>query len=284
VPLVSAGVLAVVLLGAFLHASWNALVHGSREKLLDTVLILCGAALISLALLPALGLPDPASLPWLFVSLAIHMAYFTLVIQSYRGGELSIVYPLMRGSAPALSALGTVFFLHESPPAWGWAGVGLVSGGVILLAALAWSREGSHRHALWLALANAVVIAAYTVVDARGVRLSGNAFAYTACLFVLTALLMVAAGLLIRGLPAMGGHMRQYWRRGLLGGFCTFASYGLALWAMTRAPVALVAALRETSVMFALLLAALFARERIGPGKLASVLLVAGGAALMKLA
>lgn len=103
----SAGVLAVVLLGAFLHASWNALVHGSREKLLDTVLILCGAALISLCLLPALGLPDPASLPWLFASLAIHMAYFTLVIHSYRGGELSIVYPLMRGSAPALSALGT---------------------------------------------------------------------------------------------------------------------------------------------------------------------------------
>jgi drug/metabolite transporter (DMT)-like permease len=280
----STPVLLAVLLGALLHASWNALVHGSKEKLLDTVLILWGAALLALLLLPFQGLPAAASLPWLMGSLAIHMIYFALVILSYRGGELSVVYPLMRGSAPAMSALGVLVFMHESPPALGWTGVALISAGVVLLALLAWSRGASHPRSLLMALANAAVIALYTVVDAKGARLSGNAVAYTAALFILTAPMLTLGALRLRGASVIAGHIRQYWKRGLVGGGCTMASYGLALWAMTVAPVAMVAALRETSVMFALLLGAWLAREKVGPGKIASVLMVAGGAALMKIA
>jgi drug/metabolite transporter (DMT)-like permease len=280
----STPVLMVVLLGALLHASWNALVHGSKEKLLDTVLILWGAAVLSLVLLPFEGLPSVQSLPWLLASLVIHMAYFTLVILSYRGGELSVVYPLMRGSAPAMSALGVLVFMHESPGSMGWLGVALVSAGVVMLAVLAWSRGASHPKSLLMALANAAVIAAYTVVDAQGVRSSGNAVAYTVALFLLTAPALTIGALRLRGGQAIVAHARLYWRRALIGGACTMASYGLALWAMTKAPVALVAALRETSVMFALLLGAWLAREKVGPGKIASVLMVAGGAALMKLA
>jgi drug/metabolite transporter (DMT)-like permease len=281
---VSGTVLMAVLLGAMLHASWNALVHGSREKLLDTVLILWGAALLSLLLLPGSGLPSAASLPWLIASTVIHMGYFSLVILSYRGGELSVVYPLMRGSAPAMSAFGVLIFLHESPPPAGWAGVALISTGVVLLAVLAWSRGASHPRSLLLALANAAVIAAYTVVDAKGVRLSGNAVGYNSCGFLLNAPAMTLVALHVRGAPALAAHARQYWKRGLIGGACTMTSYGLALWAMTQAPVALVAALRETSVMFALLLGAWLAREKVGVGKITCVLMVAGGAALMKLA
>lgn len=274
----------MVLLGAVLHASWNALVHGSSEKLLDTVLILWGAALLSLLTLFWTGLPSLDSLPWLIASMVIHLAYFHLVILAYRGGELSVVYPLMRGAAPAMSAFGVLIFLHESPPPAGWAGVGLVSAGVVLLSVLAWSRGASHPRSLLMALANAAVIAAYTVVDAKGARLSGNAIAYNSCTFILNAPPLTIAALYSRGGSALLAHGRQYWKRGLIGGACTMASFGLALWAMTKAPVAMVAALRETSVMFALLLGAWLAHEKVGVGKIACVLMVAGGAALMKLA
>ncbi|MDB5797389.1 MAG: Integral rane protein [Paucimonas sp.] len=279
----STEVMLLVLLGALFHASWNALVHGSTEKLLDTVLILCGSAALSLLASPWLRLPALASLPWLLASAVIHMAYFALVIKSYRSGELSIVYPVMRGAAPALSALGVLVFMHESPGLQGWLGVALISAGIVLIAAGSWADGRSHRHSLGLALFNAAVIALYTLVDARGARLSGDALAYTGCLFVLNALAMVLAAAWLRGMPALLQHGRKHWLRGLGGGACTLASYALALWAMTRAPVALVAALRETSVVFAVLLAAVFAREKIGPWKILSIAMVAGGAVVMKL-
>jgi drug/metabolite transporter (DMT)-like permease len=281
---VSTTVLLAVLLGAMLHASWNALVHGSSEKLLDTVAILWGAALLSLLVLPWHGLPALASLPWLLASTVVHMLYFSLIILAYRGGELSVVYPLMRGAAPAMSAVGVLIFLHESPPPLGWLGVALVSGGVVLLAALAWSRGATNPRSLLMALANAAVIASYTVIDAKGARLSGNAIAYNSCTFLLNAPAMTLVALHLRGGKALVAHGRKNWLRALVGGACTMTSYGLALWAMTQAPVALVASLRETSVIFALLLGAWLAHEKVGAGKIVCVLIVASGAVIMKMA
>ena len=273
----SLGVMAIVLFAAALHAGWNALVRASSEKFQNTVLIVLGAAVWTAFLLPLAPLPAVESWPYLAASVLIHVAYFSLVAFSYQGGELSFAYPLMRGSAPALSAVAAALLLNESPSLGGWAGVLLISCGVLVLAGDSW-RSGTFRVAPALfALANAGVIVVYTLVDGQGARLSGHAFSYTGWMFLLTALLLLAISALGHGREALQC-IRWGWRRGLLGGACTLASYGLALWAMTRAPIALVAALRETSVVFAAIIAASFLKEPITRLRYASIITVSAGA------
>lgn len=275
-------VMAIVLFAAALHAGWNALVRASADKFLDTVMIVAGAGVWTALLLPLMPLPAAASWPYLAASVVIHVAYFALVAVSYRGGELSFVYPLMRGSAPALTAVAGLLLINESPSAGGWAGVLLISCGVLVLAADS-LRAGSFRIApAAFALANAGVIVIYTIIDGQGARLSGHAFSYTGWMFLLTApvLLAIAAAGQGRGI---GDRIRRGWRKGLLGGACTLASYGLALWAMTRAPIALVAALRETSVVFAVIFAAAFLKEPVTRVRYVSIVAVCAGAMAIKL-
>jgi drug/metabolite transporter (DMT)-like permease len=279
---VSAELMAVVLFGALLHAGWNALVRSAPDKLLDAVLVVSGAGALAAAGLPFLPAPLPASWPYLAASVLIHAGYFTFVALSYRASAFSFAYPLMRGTAPVLSSLA-VLWLGEVPSARGAVGVVLVSAGVLLLAADAWRQRALHAGPTALALANAGVIALYTLVDGVGVRLAGNAFSYTGWMFLLTALVMLAGALMIRG-RAAARYLRDNVPRGLAGGAATLGSYGLALWAMTQAPIALVAALRETSVVFGLLLAGLLLREPLSRLRIVSVLTVAAGAVAIRLA
>jgi drug/metabolite transporter (DMT)-like permease len=273
--------MAVVLFAAALHATWNALVRASADKFQDTVMIVLGAGVWAALLLPGLPVPAVESWPYLAASVLIHVAYFALVAFSYRSGELSFVYPLMRGSAPALTAVGGVLLLNESPSAGGWAGVLLISCGVLVLAGDSW-RAGTFRAApVMFALTTAAVIVVYTLVDGQGARLSGHAFSYTGWMFLLTAPLLLAIAAAGGGLEVLR-RIRRGWRRGLLAGACTLASYGLALWAMTRAPIALVAALRETSVVFAALIAAIFLKEAITRIRYVSIIAVCAGAIAMK--
>lgn len=271
----------VVLFAALLHAGWNAMVRASADKFIDTGLIVWGAGALTALLLPFMPLPASASWPYLAASVLIHVAYFTLVAFSYRGGDLSFVYPIMRGTAPVFSAIAAIFLLNESPSPGGWAGVLLISAGVVVLAGDSW-RAGSFRPAsAMFALTNAAVIVIYTLVDAQGARLSGHAFSYTAWMFLWTAVSSLAVFLAVRG-RGMLRHFRSGWRTGLLGGACTLASYSLALWAMTRAPVAAVAALRETSVVFAAILAACLLKESISRLRYSSIFMVSAGAIAIK--
>lgn len=276
-------VMLVVLGSALLHAGWNALVRASADKFLASLQVVCGAAGFALVLLPGLPLPAPASWPWLLASALIHVVYFTLVARAYHGAELSFAYPLMRGAAPALTALAAALLLHEAPTPGGWLGIALICAGVLALAGRAWRGSASHPGAALAALANAGVIALYTLVDGQGVRLAGHALAYTGWVFLLTAVFMLATAAMLRGravlrlAPGAG-------RTALLGGAGTLAAYSLVLWAMTLAPIALVAALRETSIVFAALIGALFLHERLGRLRLLSALLVCSGAAVLKLA
>lgn len=274
-------VLTIILFAALLHALWNALVRSSADKLHGTLLIVWSSGVLTAALLPFLPLPAMQSWPYLAASALIHVAYFSLLAFSYRQAELSVAYPIMRGTAPALTALAAALVLHESPSPGGWAGIALISLGVLVLAWSA-SRTGTLKPAsMLLALGNALVIAAYTLVDGLGVRLSGHALSYTGWIFLLTAPLMLLVALAQQG----RGVLRQSlpaWRTGLLGGACTLASYALVLWAMTRAPIALVAALRETSIVFAGLLGALFLKERIHRLRATSILMVCAGAVAIK--
>lgn len=243
--------------------------------------MVCGATLLSLPLLVWLPLPAPASWPWLLASGLIHVLYFALVARAYQGAELGLAYPLMRGTAPVLTAAAAALWLHETPTALGALGIALICAGVLALAGRAWRQGLQHPGATGAALANAGVIALYTVVDGQGVRLAGHALAYTAWLFTLTAVFTLPALLWWRGRaalrPAAGA-----WRVLLLGGAGTLGAYSLVLWAMTRAPIASVAALRETSIVFAALIGALLLKEGLGRLRLASALLVCAGAVLLR--
>jgi drug/metabolite transporter (DMT)-like permease len=279
---VSLDVMAIVLFAAALHATWNALVRASADKFQDTVLIVAGAGAGAALLLPFFPLPAAASWPYLAASVLIHVLYFLLVAFSYRVGELSFVYPLMRGSPPAMTAVAGALLINESPSFGGWAGVCLISLGVLVLAGDFW-RSGRFRATpMIFALATAAVIVVYTLIDGQGARLSGHAFSYTGWMFLLTAPLLLAIGAAGQDRRILQ-RLRPGWRRGVLGGACTLASYGLALWAMTRAPIALVAALRETSVVFAVLIAAAFLKEPITPARSVSIVLVCAGAMAIKI-
>jgi drug/metabolite transporter (DMT)-like permease len=276
-------VMAAVLFAALLHAAWNALVKSGSDKFLDTILVACGAALVAAATLPFLPLPQVASWPYIAASALVHIGYFALVAAAYRTGDLSYVYPIMRGAAPLLTALLAGFFIAEHLGGGGWCGVLLISAGILLLAVNQW-RLGRFQlaHTL-LALGNAVVICIYTLIDGIGARLSGNSASYVGWMLALDGA-MLGAYLLLRGRGVAVRQLRGRWRVGLGGGLCTWASYAIALWAMTRAPVALVAALRETSVIFGTVLAGAVLREQFGVARYAAVLLVGAGAVALKLA
>jgi drug/metabolite transporter (DMT)-like permease len=267
-------VTALVLGSALLHASWNAIIKSSRDVMLDTALVAAGAGVLALPLSASVPLPASASWPYLGASAVIHVAYFSTLVAAYRVGDLGHAYPLMRGTAPLLVALFGVALLGEHPGAAMWLGIVLISAGILSLGLLQPGR--AHRGATLWALANAAIIASYTLVDGAGARLSGTPAGYVASLFWLQGLLFVAlvAGLRKRAALDYAG---RNWQRGLGGGLCLISAYGIVLWAMTQAPVAAVAALRETSVIFAALLGSIFLKEPFGRQRLIAACTVALG-------
>jgi drug/metabolite transporter (DMT)-like permease len=265
-------VLLAVLLGAALHASWNALVKSGSDPLLDIVLI------TAVMFFP---LPRPDSWGYLAASVLIHQAYFGLLALAYQGGELSLVYPIMRGTAPAFTALAALAVLGEQPSPGEWTGIMLVSGGVWLLAADTAGPKNVRLTPVIYALLNAGVIAIGTLVDGFGARLSGNAFSYTGWMLLLTGIIIFTGSIGWRRGP-VARHVRNKWKTGVVGGACTFASYSLALWAMTHAPIALVAALRETSIVFTGLAALFVLKERFSPLRCISIAVVVAGAVAIK--
>ncbi len=274
-----ATVLLAVLCAALLHAGWNAAIKAEPDKLLASMAVSTGAAVLGAAALAVLPLPDPASWPFILASTALHVAYYQLLSHTYRQADISLAYPLMRGSAPVLVALATAWAepLH---PAQGLA-VALVCLGAV--AACFGGAGRLSRRAVGLALLTALVIAAYTLVDGLGVRRSGAPASYTASLFLLSG---IAVPLACR--RQLGGRLPAYLAArpmlALAGGAATGGSYAIVLWAMTQAPVAVVAALRETSIVFAVAIAAWVLRERVGRARVLGALLIAGGAATLRLA
>lgn len=273
-----------VLLAALLHASWNAMIKGGSDVLLDTAAIVVGAGVAAVPFLFIVPLPASASWPYIAASVATHVAYYYLMINAYRTGDLSLVYPLMRGVAPLLTGIIAIFWMQEWPGAIGWIGMGLISLGVFALA-LRPARLGpalhGHGRAVGFALTNAVVIATYTIIDGSGARLAGDAWAYIVWLFALDALPFTAYMLVTRG-ASFGRAMAARGRRGLIGGGLSAAAYAISVWAMTKAPVALVASLRETSVLFATLIGARLLKEHLTPRRWAGIGAVVIGVLALK--
>jgi drug/metabolite transporter (DMT)-like permease len=277
------GITLAVLGAGLLHASWNALLKSAPggDALLDTATVVAGSSVWGCLVVPFVGFPANAAWPYMALSAVIHFGYYLTLAGAYRTGDLSFAYPLMRGSAPLIVALLGIAFLGELPTLPMAIGIVLICLGIVSIAFVGRVREHPRSAAYW-AFANAGLIALYTLVDATGARASGNAAAYVSWLIFLEGLPFLFWVFARRGKAAVR-YVQASAYRGLIGGACSLAAYGIVLWAMTRAPVAAVAALRETSVLFAALMGSLWLKEGFGLPRLAGAASVVLGIAALKL-
>jgi drug/metabolite transporter (DMT)-like permease len=269
-------VFAAVLIAAAAHAGWNAAIKRGIDPLVTTVVIAVGAAVVALPMMVVFGLPLAAARPWVIASVFVHLGYFAGLSAAYRAGEMSQVYPIARGSAPLLTAVISTAWLGERLGGVEWLGLLCVVLGVLMLSLRGGGFARLDRRAVGYALFTAVTVCAYSVIDGVGVRAAGDAAAYSAALFLGNGVIMAIYGLGRCGrkifTEALAG-----WGKMLAGGGLQVGSYSVALWAMTVAPIAIVAALRETSVLFGAMIAIVILKEPLRlPRVLAAVLIVTG--------
>ena len=269
----------LVLLAALMHALWSIVLKLTGEAKANITVFMAGSSILALAGIPFQSLPSLASLPFLLISVIVQVIYMVLVGVVYQKGDVSQSYPVMRGVAPLFVALFSGPILGEKLSIIAWCGVILISSGVLTLALEAVRRSDKIGPSIIpLSLLTAAFIALYTLLDGIGVRLSGAPVSYILWIFFLIGLVKVVFELLNhKTRPQFLTHFQRYWSIGLVGGFLSLGSYGLALWTMTKLPVALVAALRESAIVFAVILSYFVLREHVSPPRfIASIIIVLG--------
>ncbi|TFI57466.1 EamA family transporter [Sphingomonas parva] len=277
----TAPVFFAVLFAALLHASWNAVVKLGLDRFASMLVMALMQSGIALLLTPFFAPPAAAAMPWLLLGSALHTGYKLFLIRAYSHGDLSEVYPVSRGTAPLIVADVGLVALGETMTPGRYAAIAAIAGGILLMAG--GGRGGASRRALAWALGTACFTAGYTMADGIGARLAQSVSGFALLLFVIDGLAMMTAGTVVRGPRAIGEAVAAAWRPGLATGAMSLGSYWIAIWAFTQAPLALVAALRETSVLFALLIGALFLGERVGPRRWLAAGLIGTGIVLIRL-
>ncbi|WP_329622990.1 DMT family transporter [Streptomyces sp. NBC_01255] len=267
-----------VIVAAVTHASWNAIAHHIKDQLLSFTLISGGGALLGLVTAVFVPLPAAGAWPYLISSALLHVGYYALLMRSFTLGDFGQMYPIARGTAPLVVTVLAAVFLDEVPGGWQLLGVAVACAGLTGLAL--WGIRGKDTRPHWPALlaagATGLSIALYTVVDGVGVRASGTALGYIAWLVALQGL-VVPAYALWRRRGALVPQLRPYAARGALGAVLSVSAYALVLWAQTKAPLAPIAALRESSIIVGAAIGALFFKERFGgPRVVAAGLMVVG--------
>ncbi|MEZ5925533.1 MAG: DMT family transporter [Hyphomicrobiaceae bacterium] len=275
-------VFAAVLVGAACHAGWNTAVKLRLDPLTAISGLAAAAGVAAIPLVIAFGIPAAPSWPYLAASVALHIVYNAALSEAYRAGDLGQVYPIARGAAPVMTALIGTLWLGETLGLSGWLGVVIITTGILLLSLRGGQALDSDRRAVGFALLTALSITAYSLADGLGGRLSGSPHAYTAWLFLIDGIVMAIYGSWRQGAQLLRA-ARVNWRVMLLGGILSIASYWIAIWAMTQAPIGLVAALRETSVVFGAFFAWLLLKEPLRAVRIASACLVALGAIFIRL-
>lgn len=271
----------LVLCSALLHAIWNAFLHVSEDRLvqLGTMSLPYFAfGVAGVVLLPA---PAPAAWPYIVASATLEVAYCFTLARAYRSGEFGQIYPIARGISPLLVSVLALAFLHEQPTPFGFAGIALVSFGIMSLAlrrGFRFSGEG-----VPFALLTGVFIAAYSICDGIGSRVSGSALGYIAWVYVLWSVPQFVLVCAVRGGPRAVLASRTALTQGAIAGTISLAAYGIVILAYRYLPVGTVSALRETSSIFAVAIGWLVMRERPGAQRLAACALVVVGAALIRL-
>jgi drug/metabolite transporter (DMT)-like permease len=272
-----------VLVAALLHASWNLLVKLDLDRFLALLLISCVMVVMGAVMLSVFPWPKAESYPYIIASGLLHTGYNIFLARSYRTGDLSQVYPIARGTAPLLTFIGAWVLAGEAVTGFGALGILLLVAGIWLTA-----RPGSRSIrldglTLFFALGTSGFIAAYTLVDGLGARLSGSASAYAGMLFVLDGVFMIIAALIMRG-PKVFAQVLPSWKSGVTAALFSGAAYWIVIWAMSLAPIAAVAALRETSILFVMLMSAYFLKERVTGLRLLGAVLIVIGAVALRLA
>ena len=272
--------LLLVLLSALMHAGWNLLAKLGTDRLLAMAVLKIPNLLVALGILAYTGLPAPESWPYLMASSVVNCMYFYFLINAYNG-DLSLAYPVSRGLAPMLVLVLSAGVAGEIPTPAGIVGVVLICAAILALAA---RRGATHTHYATLLWAGAVgiTIAAYTVIDGMGGRLAGNSAGYVAVLSMVTALAVCGTAFARRGLQVVTA-FRRHWKHGIAGGTLMLLPYMIVVYAMTRAPMAQIAALRESSVIFAAILGVVFLREPFSSRRIIAAVVVAAGIALLAL-
>ncbi len=273
--------LVLVLATALMHASWNAIVKVVSDRLVSLALVNFTHTLIALAALPFVGLPNSESWPYLIASVVIHQAYYAGLVMQYRFGDLGQVYPLARGASPLLVAAAAWIWAGEALGPGALMAILLITGGIMYLA-LSGRGQGGNRLAVAWALFTAVTIAGYSVADGLGGRAAGDTLAYIVWLFLLDGLPLPLVLPLLRGPVELAASLRRYWLPGLFGGVLSSTAYGVVIWVMSLAPLAMVTALRETSVIAAALIGMLFLSEPFGGRRILATCLVALGIAVLQ--
>jgi drug/metabolite transporter (DMT)-like permease len=271
-----------VLCAALLHAGWSALIKHQDEPRAISLAVAMGGGIIALVLVFVLPFPSAASWPFLIGTTVIHVIYFQTTIAAYRHGDLTLTYPIARGMAPALASGLALLFLGESPSLIGWLGVGLIVFGALMVAGDGFRLDKRGRTAVLFALAAAAATACYTLTDGQGARLSGHALSFTSWLMILMALSNLIFMRVLFGGEMIGRAIKRL-PLGMLGGAASFGSYAVALWAMTKAPISVVAALRETSIAFAVVLGLVFLKEKPRLWRIVGSATILAGAATLRL-
>lgn len=278
----SPAVAGLVIAAALAHAIWNTIVKTSSDRLLTHTLVCLTGGLVAAAGLPFLPLPHAGSWPYLILSALLHNGYYFYLLAAYRAGDLSHVYPIARGTGPLIVACLCGPLLGDSLAALGVAGVLLISAGVVGFASgggLPWRADG--RPFLY-ALATGTFIASYTLMDAAGVRRSGHVISYILWLNCLSPLPLTIFALVVRR-GRVRAFLGQHWFGGVAGGIVALGAYGIAVWALSIAGSAHVAALRETSVLFATLIGTRLLGEPFGRRRTIAASAVVAGVVLLNL-
>lgn len=273
-------VIALVLAAALLHASWNALLKSSADRLASLSLMTIGAGVAAIPLVLWRPLPNAQSWSCIILSGLLHTGYNLFLIRAYKIGDFGQAYPIARGSSPLLVALGAAVFAGERLGVYTGIGIALVSAGIVSLANLSALGRREHLSGPAAAFATGAFIAAYTVTDGIGARLAGDSISYAGWLFVLDSLPLALIYLHKHGRSPLALSERETWI-GLGGGVMSLLAYGIVIWAVTLAPMGMVSALRETSVLFALLIGAMFLGEKLTLRRVLSCLVIAAGAVVL---
>lgn len=269
----------LVVSSAMLHSLWNAIIKKDGDTLLSASSVVMGAFFIAAIALPFLEFPAAESWPFILASALIQVFYIFLLARIYSATEMSTSYPIMRGGAPLLVTLFSIIFLHEALGLSTLSGIVFICAGVLLTSSIL-TRKQAPSKATKLIVLNIFVIAAYTLIDGNGVRLSGSPLAYTLCIFFLQGVGFVLVDALVtrRGFLK---HSAGHWKVSLFAGICTITAYGVTLWAMSQAPIAIIAALREISILFGLLVSWLMLHEKINSARFTGACFILAGSIML---
>lgn len=270
-----------VLLAAVMHAGWNAIVKTGLSKQRSMLMLSIGHALFAMPVIVFSPLPQGLDWVWILVSAVVHMAYQMFLAFAYEQGDLSRVYPIARGTAPLLVLIASVFWLREPLDGFELVGIGLLGLGVMLMARGVFS-GGESRKLLPFAFGAALATAAYSLIDGLGARHMGDAWAYVSWVMALTAVVYLPTIIVLRGANVVRVPLRD-WPRGLAASGLSYLAFAIVVWAMSLAPIALVTSLRETSILFAMIMGWVLFSEKMQPSKIIAATLIVAGVVVTRL-